>query len=181
MCEVYSGEAVCCEPHVLLALILYKMVVADADVREDALHMLHVLSTRSLNRQELGMGEAEGRGGEGGGQGGKGGGGGEAGAALPQHTPFDSQYLPLISTHQQAPAIPHAPERPFNRPTNICLACPPCPHPTHIHTLTGPHSLDPPPHARAHTCTYTHSHTRTHAHTHTLSHTHTHTGPRYPS
>jgi len=44
--EVYSLHQVQVEPHVVLSLVLYKMVDANAEVREDALHMLQVLSMR---------------------------------------------------------------------------------------------------------------------------------------
>lgn len=44
--EVYSLQAVKVEPHVVLSLVLYKMVDGNAEIREDALHMLQVLSTR---------------------------------------------------------------------------------------------------------------------------------------
>lgn len=43
---MYALNAVKVEPHVVLSLVLYKMVDSSAEVREDALHMLHVLSTR---------------------------------------------------------------------------------------------------------------------------------------
>ncbi|PNW70054.1 hypothetical protein CHLRE_17g703750v5 [Chlamydomonas reinhardtii] len=47
MTEVYAlYPGVRCPPHVMLALILVKMVDSLAEVREDALHMLHVLSLR---------------------------------------------------------------------------------------------------------------------------------------
>jgi Cell morphogenesis central region len=44
--EAYALEPVPLEPHVALSLVLFKMVSRSADEREDALHMLHVLSTR---------------------------------------------------------------------------------------------------------------------------------------
>ncbi|WIA40102.1 hypothetical protein OEZ86_013510 [Tetradesmus obliquus] len=44
--EVYALHPVKVEPHVVLSLVLYKMVDSNPEVREDALHMLHVLSTR---------------------------------------------------------------------------------------------------------------------------------------
>lgn len=44
--EVYALHPVKVEPHVVLSLVLYKMVDGTPEVREDALHMLHVLSTR---------------------------------------------------------------------------------------------------------------------------------------
>lgn len=44
--EVYALNPVKVEAHVVLSLVLYKMVDSSAEVREDALHMLHVLSTR---------------------------------------------------------------------------------------------------------------------------------------
>jgi hypothetical protein len=44
--EVYALHPVKVEPHVVLSLVLYKMVDSSSEVREDALHMLHVLSTR---------------------------------------------------------------------------------------------------------------------------------------
>lgn len=44
--EVYALHPVKVEPHVVLSLVLYKMVDPSPEVREDALHMLHVLSTR---------------------------------------------------------------------------------------------------------------------------------------
>jgi hypothetical protein len=44
--EVYALNPVAVEPHVVLSLVLYKMVDGSPEVREDALHMLHVLSTR---------------------------------------------------------------------------------------------------------------------------------------
>lgn len=44
--EVYALNPVKVEPHVVLSLVLYKMVDSSPEVREDALHMLHVLSTR---------------------------------------------------------------------------------------------------------------------------------------
>ncbi|KAG2450803.1 hypothetical protein HYH02_004640 [Chlamydomonas schloesseri] len=47
MTEVYAlYPGVRCPPHVMLALILVKMVDSGPEVREDALHMLHVLSLR---------------------------------------------------------------------------------------------------------------------------------------
>ncbi|KAG1675965.1 hypothetical protein FOA52_014209 [Chlamydomonas sp. UWO 241] len=49
VCEVYSTQpvAVQCEPHILLSLILYKMVDPVAEVRDDALHLRHVLHARA--------------------------------------------------------------------------------------------------------------------------------------
>ena len=44
--EVYSLHKVQVEPHVVLSLVLYKMVDSSVEVREDALHMLQVLSVR---------------------------------------------------------------------------------------------------------------------------------------
>jgi hypothetical protein len=44
--EVYSLQQVKVEPHVVLSLVLYKMVDANSEVREDAMHMLQVLSMR---------------------------------------------------------------------------------------------------------------------------------------
>jgi hypothetical protein len=44
--EVYSLQPVKVEPHVVLSLVLYKMVDANLEVREDAMHMLQVLSMR---------------------------------------------------------------------------------------------------------------------------------------
>ncbi|KAF5834594.1 cell morphogenesis central region-domain-containing protein [Dunaliella salina] len=47
ICEVYATQSsVHIAPHVMLSLILYKMVDEARDVREDSLHMLHVLSQR---------------------------------------------------------------------------------------------------------------------------------------
>lgn len=43
---MYALNPVMVEPHVVLSLVLYKMVDSNPEVREDALHMLHVLSTR---------------------------------------------------------------------------------------------------------------------------------------
>lgn len=44
--EVYALHPVNVEPHVVLSLVLYKMVDGSPEAREDALHMLHVLSLR---------------------------------------------------------------------------------------------------------------------------------------
>lgn len=44
--EVYSLHQVKVEPHVVLSLVLYKMVDGNPEVREDAMHMLQVLSLR---------------------------------------------------------------------------------------------------------------------------------------
>eukprot|EP00775_Hariotina_reticulata_P013221 gene13221-13351_t len=44
--EVYALTPVKVEAHVVLSLVLYKMVDSNQEVREDALNMLHVLSTR---------------------------------------------------------------------------------------------------------------------------------------
>lgn len=43
---MYSLQQVKVEPHVVLSLVLYKMVDANLEVREDAMHMLQVLSRR---------------------------------------------------------------------------------------------------------------------------------------
>lgn len=43
---MYALTLVKVEAHVVLSLVLYKMVDSNQEVREDALHMLHVLSTR---------------------------------------------------------------------------------------------------------------------------------------
>lgn len=43
---MYSLHPVKVEPHVVLSLVLYKLVDGNADVREDAFHMLQVLSMR---------------------------------------------------------------------------------------------------------------------------------------
>jgi hypothetical protein len=46
------------EPHVVLSLVLYKMVDSSPEVREDALHMLHVLSTREWQASAADMAAA---------------------------------------------------------------------------------------------------------------------------
>ncbi|EFJ49201.1 hypothetical protein VOLCADRAFT_117341 [Volvox carteri f. nagariensis] len=62
MCEVYGTQPVRCEPHIVLALVLVKIVDPAQEVREDALHMLNVLSQRewqsgaSAAAQGLGLG-----------------------------------------------------------------------------------------------------------------------------
>lgn len=52
--EVYALHPVQVEPHVILSLVLYKMIDASPEVREDALHMLHVLSTREWQQNQPG-------------------------------------------------------------------------------------------------------------------------------
>ncbi|GFR48580.1 hypothetical protein Agub_g10483, partial [Astrephomene gubernaculifera] len=82
MCEVFATQPVRCPPHIVLALVLVKLVDPCQEVREDAMHMLHVLSQREW--QAGGEGQAAGaeaaRGGaaaESDGPGGGGGGGGD--------------------------------------------------------------------------------------------------------
>lgn len=60
--EVYSLHSVQVEPHVVLSLVLYKMVDASVDVREDALHMLQVLSMREWQTSDLASAAAGGHG-----------------------------------------------------------------------------------------------------------------------
>ncbi|PNG99539.1 hypothetical protein TSOC_014680, partial [Tetrabaena socialis] len=62
LCEVYGSHpgAVRCSGHVVLALVLYKLVDANQEVREDAMHMLHVLSQREWQHGGGGGGGAEG-------------------------------------------------------------------------------------------------------------------------
>jgi hypothetical protein len=56
--EVYALHPVKVEPHVVLSLVLYKMVDSSPEVREDALHMLHVLSTREWQASAADMAAA---------------------------------------------------------------------------------------------------------------------------
>ncbi|GIM00769.1 hypothetical protein Vretimale_5697 [Volvox reticuliferus] len=57
MCEVYGTQPVSCPPHILLALVLVKIVDPVQEVREDALHMLNMLSQREWQSgQGLGLG-----------------------------------------------------------------------------------------------------------------------------
>lgn len=44
--EVYAAQDVLVKPHILLSLVLYKIVDSAQDVRDDALHLLDVLSSR---------------------------------------------------------------------------------------------------------------------------------------
>ena len=44
--EVYASRDLDAEAHILLSLVLYKMVDPQLEVRDDALHMLRVLSMR---------------------------------------------------------------------------------------------------------------------------------------
>ncbi|KAL0053523.1 hypothetical protein WJX82_006983 [Trebouxia sp. C0006] len=44
--EVYAAQEVVVKPHILLSLVLYKIVDPAQDVRDDALHLLDVLSSR---------------------------------------------------------------------------------------------------------------------------------------
>jgi hypothetical protein len=54
--EVYALNPVAVEPHVVLSLVLFKMVDASPEVREDALHMLHTLSMREWQQHGGGGG-----------------------------------------------------------------------------------------------------------------------------
>jgi hypothetical protein len=56
--EVYALCPVRAEAHVVLSLVLYKMVDPQPDVREDALHMLHILSTREWQSSLVGTAAA---------------------------------------------------------------------------------------------------------------------------
>lgn len=60
--EVYSLHQVKVEPHVVLSLVLYKMVDSNTEVREDAMHMLQVLSMREWQTSATDLASAVGAG-----------------------------------------------------------------------------------------------------------------------
>ncbi|MEB3185692.1 MAG: hypothetical protein VKM97_07390 [Cyanobacteriota bacterium] len=70
MCSLYTNSPrLRCAPHIMLSLILHNTVHLDKQVREDALHMLHVLSHKEWQATTLLPGRTSQAGGGGGGGG----------------------------------------------------------------------------------------------------------------